>query len=451
MASRTLDAVRPVAKLERLPDAVGPLTVFLVLLIAIPSRLTFAPLGAAGTPATVVGVCFACWYLFTWLNPAAPLARGRQPIRLAAVLFLCTILATYLSASRHAMSTSELNGLDRGPILVVGWLGVVLVAADGIEDLARLKTLVRRIVAGGTALCVFGIIQATTTFNVAQYIVIPGLSQSAASYTLVRGDLTRPSVTTIQPLEFAGVVGVCLPLAIYLARNAEPGLKRRHWLQVAIIGVASVMTTSRTSILDLIAIGIVLLPAWTKAERRRAYISIVLAGVGLFLTVHGLLGTIKGLFTSAGSDSSTQSRTDAFSSAGQFISQNPWFGRGFGTFNPATYFFTDDQYLNSLIEIGIVGMLVLFALFVTGWCAARSARRASANADVRDLAQCLAAAVAAAAVSFGTFDALAFPMMAGTDIPAYWLCRRGVAPFSHSRRDRGSASATRTRVEAARH
>jgi O-antigen ligase len=413
MVSRAIVSAHKVASRVRELDATALLTFFLVLLMAVPSRLVFTPLGAAGTPATLVGVALLGWYLFTWLNPAAELARGRQPMRLAALLFLCTILVTYISASRHEMPTSELNGLDRGLILVAGWLGVLLVAADGIASMERLKTLVRRIVLGATILSVFGVVQAFTAINVSKYIIIPGLSDSATfQNTLTRGDLVRPSATTINPLEFAVVVGMCLPLAIYLARNDAPGLRRRRWLQVALIGAAQVMTSSRTSILALIAAGVAILPTWTRRERRVAYGVIAFSGIVLFLTVHGLLGTIKNLFLSLSSDSSAQSRTSAWSSAGPFISQHPWFGRGFSTFFPQTYFFTDDQYLGTLIETGVVGLLVLIGLLATGWFTARSTRRASTDGQVRDLAQCLGASVAVATVSFATFDALSFPMAA---------------------------------------
>lgn len=396
-------------------DAVAPLTLFLILVMLIPSKLIFEPLGAAGTPATLLGVVLFIWYLLTWLNPSARLARGRQPIRFAALMFLCTILVTYLSASRHLMPTDELNGLDRGPILVVGWLGVLLVAADGIESMDRVKTLLRRIVTGGTLLSVFGILQAFSGFDISNYVVIPGLTVNTTyQETLVRGSLIRPQVTTINPLEFAGVVSICLPLAIYLARNDKPGLRASRWLQVAIIAVAQVMTSSRTSIVALIAVGVVLLPTWTAGQRRRAYGAVLVSAFGLFLVVHGLLGTIKGLFLGVvSSDASTASRTSAWSSAVPFIEQHPWFGRGFATFFPATYFFTDDQYLSSLIEIGVVGVLVLIGLLLTGWFTARSARRHSANEDIRDLAQCMAASVAVAILTFGTFDVLSFPMMAG--------------------------------------
>ncbi len=132
------------------------------------------------------------------------------------------------------------------------------------------------------------------------------------------------------------------------------------------------------------------------------------------VSVHGLLGTFVGLFSNQGAaQASTQSRTNAFSSAGPFIAQHPWFGRGFGTFLPQTYFFTDDQYLNSIIVTGVIGLLALLALFVTGWIIARSARRLAIDPEARDLAQCLAASIAVAAVSFATYDALSFTISAG--------------------------------------
>ena len=51
----------------------------------------------------------------------------------------CSVLASYVSASRSAMSASQVNAADRGLILLAGWLGVLLVAADGIADEDRLR------------------------------------------------------------------------------------------------------------------------------------------------------------------------------------------------------------------------------------------------------------------------------------------------------------------------
>jgi O-antigen ligase len=395
-------------------DTVTLLTFYVVLLMAIPSNLIFAPLGGGGTPATLLGIVFLGWYLLNWLNPNYALARSRQPIRLAGVLFFCAIMLAYTSATRHAMPTLELNAADRGVIVSSGWLGILLLTADGIDSMDRLKTLLRRVVIGVTAMATIGITQFFTGLNLAKYIVIPGLSSTGQYTDLQKFEgLPRPAATAVQPLEFAAVLAMAVPLAIHQARHAPPGLRWRRWLQVALISVALLMTVSRTAMLGIFVVLVVLLPTWPSWERGRAYLTLIVSSVVLRALVPGLLGTIRNLFFVIGSDSDTVSRETGLSAAGGFIVQHPWFGRGFETFLPQTYRFLDDQYLGSLIETGILGFFVLLGLFATGWSLARRVRRMSVGNAERDLAQSLAASVAVAGVTFATFDALGFPMATG--------------------------------------
>jgi O-antigen ligase len=413
MISQAPDVLVPDTSRSRRWDAVTLLTFFLFFLMAIPSRLVFAPLGGAGSPSTIVGLVFFALYMLNWLHPASPIDRGRQPMRRAAVLLFCAIFATYTSATQHALNVTERNGVDRGLVQIIAWLGLLLLAADGIDSIDRLKTLFRRLVFGATAMAVLGIVQFFAGLNAAQYIVIPGLS-SLAPYTDIqeREAFHRPSATAIHPIEFGFVLAVILPLAIHQARYAPPGLRLRRWTQVGLIAITLPMTVSRSAILGLAVVMIVILPVWPRRDRWMAYIVTILGTGVLFVGVHQLLGTIRNLFLSVGSDSSTTSRTMAFVHSGPLIAAHPWLGQGFGSFLPLVYFYTDDQYLNSLIEIGIVGLLALLVLFGTGWVLARSARRATADGEIRHLAQCLAASVAVMAVTYATFDALYFPMAA---------------------------------------
>lgn len=399
---------------NRKADAVTLLTVYIFLLMAIPSRLIFAPLGGAGAPSTVVGATFLVWYLLNWLHTSSAMGSGRQPMRYSAVLLFCAVLASYVSATQHALSLLELNGADRGIIRACGWLGVLLLTADGVDNMERLHTLLRRIVFGGTAMALLGITQFFTGLNAAQYIVIPGL-RIAQAYTDIsaRSSFNRPSATAIHPIEFGFVLAMALPIAIHQARYALPGRRLRCWLQVSVIAAAMPMTVSRSAVLGLIVCLIIILPTWPARDRRVAYVVLVAAVFVLRAVIPGLIGTLRNLFLEVGSDSSTLSRTAAFGHAAPLISGHPWFGQGLGTFIPTTLFYTDDQYLNTLIEIGVVGLLALLGVFVTGWLLARGARRATADPEGRDLAQCLAASAAVALVVYATFDALYFPMATG--------------------------------------
>jgi polysaccharide biosynthesis protein PslJ len=418
----------------RRPDATALLSLYLFLLAAIPSSLVFAPLGAAGGPATLLAVAFMIMYLLMRLHPAFNIDRGRQPVRVAGLFFLCSIVAAYASANLFYLPKTEESGADRGFISAVGWLAVLLVAVDGIDRLDRLKILLNRVSTAATGLALIGIAQFFTGVNYTKYIVIPGLTAvQAPTDLIVRGGFNRAVATTAQPLEFAAVMVITFPLALHQARFAPAEARSAKWLKVLVIGAAIPMTVSRTALVGLLVAAVVLLPTWPRRHRRYAYAILLAVIAALFVGVPKLLSTFGTLLGQifAGS-SSTDSRTSAIGQSLPYIAQHPWFGRGFGTFQPQVYFFTDDQYLNSLITVGAVGLCCLMALFVTGWLLARSLRRRSADAEVRDLAQGLAAAVAVAAVCFGTFDVLSFASAAGLTFliigctgAAWRLCREG--------------------------
>lgn len=399
---------------HRKVDTVAVLTFYVVLLMGIPARLVFSPLGAVGQPATVLGVCFLGWYLLAWLHPASTLDRGRQPIRLFAVLWFCAIIAAYVSATRHTMPVLELNSADRGVIEACALLGIALLTADGIDSMDRLRTLVRRIVLGATAMAALGMAQFFTGLDAAKYIIIPGLTANEPYTDLIgRDSFNRPSATALHPIEFGLVLSLCLPLAIHQARYAPPRLRTRRWLQVALIAATLPMTVSRSAILGLVVVGIVILPTWPKRDRRLAYFVVISSALVMQAAIPGLLATLRHLFLGAANDASAQERAGAFSLAEPLISQHPWFGMGFETLLPQNYFFTDDQYLSILIETGVVGLLALLALFSAGWFLSQSVRRMTHDDELRHLAQCLAASVAVVVVAYASLDALGYPMASG--------------------------------------
>jgi polysaccharide biosynthesis protein PslJ len=417
--------------------AVPLLTIYVILLTFIPSALVLAPLGGAGSPATLLAFALLGWYVLLWVHPRFALYRGHQPTRLAAAIFTCVFVAAYVSANRHTLDTTAQNGSDRDMICLAGWMAVLLLASDGIEGWDQLRTLLRRVVACVSAIAALGIAQFVTGFNLATYVVIPGLSRQVAFEDLgTRDGLNRPSATTAQPLELAAVLALALPLALHQARYAAPGERFRRWLQVALIGVALPLTISRSAVLGLTVIVLMLVPTWPKRERWRA-IPVALGGAAaVWVAVPSLVPLLYQLFATTGAESSSTSRLDAYSSAGPFITAHPWLGEGFGTFLPQTYFFVDDQYLTSLIETGMLGLLVLLTLFGLGCYLARSARRSCPDEKTRDLLQCLAVSVVTVALSFFTFDALGFATFSGMTflllgcIAAAWRLIRTGAPIA---------------------
>jgi polysaccharide biosynthesis protein PslJ len=402
------------AGLLRKTGVVPLLTVYIYLLMFIPSALVLAPLGGAGNPATIFAAGLVFWYLLLWLHPGYALDRERQPIRGAAALFAGAILVSYVLAASRALPGAERNGADRGLILLAGWLGVLLLAADGIGTWERLQTVLRRVVIGGTIVAGIGITQFATGLNFSSYVTLPGfITKVPVVDLMIRGGLNRPSATTAQPLELAAVLMLCLPLALHQARFADRGTRVRRWCQAGVIGVAVPLTVSRAAVLGIVAMALILLPTWPKRHRRTAYLFLAGAVGLLWVVLPSLLSLLWQLFSQIGTESSSASRISAYSAAAPFIAQHPWFGQGFQTFFPQVYFFVDNQYLTSLIETGVAGLCALLVLFGAGWVLARRGRRATTGAGTRDLLQSLAAAVAAAAISFSTFDALSFEIASG--------------------------------------
>ncbi|MFF4852287.1 O-antigen ligase family protein [Streptomyces sp. NPDC001194] len=402
----------------RTPDATALLSGYLGLAFFIPSNLTLPGMGGVGTPANVFALLCLFWYLATWLTGRIRPAPGTRLPRVAMWLLAVSVLASYLADAARGSTHKEVLGADRGLIGLLVWVSIVVLVSAGIQDRARLDVLLRRAVVMGSVVAAIGYYDFFTATNIAEHISIPGLQSSVAQITtLDRGAFTRPRSTTAQPLEFGGMLALMLPFAVQQAFDPVRGhLSRwRRWGPVALMGGALPLTVSRTSIIGALIVVLVMVPRW-KPQRRWTAIGLLVGSVACFkVAVPGLIGTITTLFSSflSNSDSSTQARTVKYSAIVPYLEEHPLFGRGLGTFTPDLYFFTDNQYMLTLAEMGMLGLLALLALFLTGIHQGGAIRRLAADESERELGQAFFASALVALVSSATFDALSFPMFAG--------------------------------------
>ncbi|MEV0181901.1 O-antigen ligase family protein [Streptomyces sp. NPDC050625] len=404
--------------LSRRVDAIAILTVYLVLAFFIPSNLALPALGGVGTPANVFALLGLLWYLATWLGGRILPAPGTRLVRVALCLLGAAVLAAYMSDAMRESSHQEVLGADRGLIGFLVWVSLVVLTSAGIQERGRLDVLMRRVVIMASVVAAIGFYDFFAATNIADSIHIPGLQTSVAQVSVMdRGAFTRPRATTAQPLEFAGMLAILLPFAIQQA--FDPVRRHLHvarrWGPVALMAGALPLSVSRTSIIGLLLVALVMVPRW-KPARRWAAIGVMTASVAVFkVLVPGLIGTITGLFASflSNSDSSTQARTVKYSAIVPYLKEHPLFGRGFGTFTPDLYFFTDNQYMLALAEMGLLGLVALLALFITGIHQGGAVRRLARTEADRELGQAFFASALVALVSSATFDSLSFPMFAG--------------------------------------
>lgn len=388
------------------------LTTYLLSLMLIPANLTIPALGSAGAPALVIGMACLIYWLGTLLSRFASVPGAPQSIRRAMMVFTIVVLVSYVTAMVRPIEGVEVTSADRGLLLISSWLGVVLLASDGLIGPGRVEAVLRRLVAAGGIVATVGIAQFVTGLALVDTIQIPGLSpNNIVTSFFDRGGFTRTSGTSTHPIEFGVLLAMLLPIALHFALTDTNRSRLLRWLPVVAMAVAVPTTISRSSIIAVSVALLIVIPTWSVLQRRISYGVIATGLVAIYVTVPGMLGALTQLFTGISGDGSARSRTDSYALAFDFIERSPLFGRGFSTFLPQ-YRILDNQYLGLLIEVGIVGILALLALFFAAFSSAIWVRRRTTDATTRSLAQALIAMVAAGILSFATFDAFGFPQVA---------------------------------------
>ncbi|MET0931816.1 MAG: O-antigen ligase family protein [Aeromicrobium sp.] len=380
--------------------------------------------------------CLAWWVWDRGRRPHSD-GDGFQPVRWAFILMAFAFLASFVAAMVRPIDSAEFSSAQLGMVLVAGWGGVLLVAHDGIPSTERLHVLLRRVVAAGGAMATLGIAQFVTGDPLVDGISIPGLTSNHNQFAITqREGFTRPPGMATHPIEYGAVITMILPLALALAFSDTGRSTLRRWFPVLVLVIAVPLAISRSALLSAVVGCVLIAVSWPSATRRLAAVAATVLAGCIYVLVPGMLGSLLGLFTNIGGDSSALSRTGSYPIAFDFIEKSPLFGRGFATFLPS-YRILDNQFLGLLIEVGIVGVASVIGLILTAFICVLRARRHLQDELSRQAAQGLAAAVAAGTASFAVFDGLSFPISAGLFFLMVGLTGAAVR---HGRRDAAAAA-----------
>ncbi|MBB5642774.1 O-antigen ligase family protein [Cryobacterium roopkundense] len=412
----------PSPRTTSFPDATTFLTVYVVLLLAIPSNRSLADLGNAGALSVIWGLGAGVLWVIAWVQRSRPEPPQLRPVRVAVLVFSVAAMASYIAAMTRALPPDEVSVADTGLIRLLAWFGILFIAHDGITTLDRLLTLLRRLVVAAGCLGALGIAQFATKLSFVDLLPLPGLSITEGYASVeTRGGLVRAAGTATHPLEYSLVLAAILPIALTLALRERHRSFLARWLPVALILIGLLLSGSRSAVVGILAGALVLLPTWSRLIR----VSLALAGAALlgviYLASPLAITNLRYMFLAVFDDPSAASRTSSLDLFSQLFLLNPVFGRGFGTFLPQ-YRILDNQYLLLLLEIGVVGLAAFVFLAVTAAvCAVRSGLRQS-NPALHDMGFALAGSVASAGVLLALFDALSFPQSAGLLFLLFGLC-----------------------------
>jgi polysaccharide biosynthesis protein PslJ len=389
------------------------LQLYAVLLVLIPPTLIIKPLGAVGTPATVVGLAALVHWTVAVVTPGEGLARTVVPVRVVVGLLGATVLLRYAVLHVFYLPVDELMASDRIVLAIFSWAGVALLTAEGLQDRAELNRVLWTFVVAVGIMGVVGFLQFRAGIDLTTLPKrIPGLHENADLITIQdRAGFRRPSGTATHPIEFGCVIAMALPLALHAARFNIIRSGARRWLPMAMIAIGIPVSVSRSAILGATVAGIVIFLGLDPRARPKALVSIAGFLALIYATTPGLLGTLRGFFLSTGSDS----RINDYGPALAHIRQAPWFGHGPGSFiaDSEKNNVLDNQYLLTLIEIGVIGLVVVLVYLLASAFLGRGARHRSNDPATRDLGQAFAAASVAGAVTAYTFDAFSFRMFSG--------------------------------------
>ncbi len=394
------------------PDAVTILTIYLVLLLAIPASMVLSAMGQIGGPSTLLAVVCFLWWAWHRVHRNDHWDASAQPVRNAALLFLLAVAVCYVHSAGLALPGDERSSADGGLVRMVGAVGLVCVFAEGVDDRDRLWTFARRWVLGIGVMSALALVQIATGQLWVDRLSIPGLTPAEGLGLIQRGLITRPSGTATHPIEFSAMLAMTMPL-VFAVAGRETRRPRLLKLIALCVPVVILLTGSRTALVCGAIAFLVMMTSWSRQARLVAGGLTALTLPVMFVAKPGLLGGLGALFSGASSDPSVTSRTNSYSIAAFYWEHHPWLGRGVGTLLPRYWIF-DNMYLNLLVGGGLVVVAaLLWLLLVAARSAVRASRRFTAPAD-KQLATAGLAGVLAGGLSLAFFDSLAFPQATGT-------------------------------------
>ena len=352
-----------------------------------------------------------------------------KPLILLGSVGVLSIVSNLRVILNDGLQTQALKSLS----YFLGFLVVYVLVLSTVETVGAVESIVRVLVAGGVIVAVAAVYESRTHYNVFQHLHtwIPFLHPTHIVGTgRIREGRLRVTASAQHPIALGAALVMAVPLALYLVSRART---RRQavvgWGAAAVLLAGAVATVSRTAVLMALAMLAAGLFLRRGAITRRWPLLLAVVVAVHFATPGAVSHLYRAFFPKQGLSVSLQARSGSVGSGRladlapglRSWQQVPFFGHGLGTgvgpdtvgagaiVDPQTGapIIFDDQYLNSLVSIGALGLLgVVWFVWGSATVLLRAARRwTNREGD-------LMAACAVSIVGFGagmlTFDAFSF-------------------------------------------
>jgi polysaccharide biosynthesis protein PslJ len=398
---------------ERTPWVLG----FLCLLIPIlPSYVVPAgPLKSNGSPALLIALMlFGLAVLgFVLIRRATPMRTVQPGLAIIVVYFLLQLLV-YGVGTMHTGTPIVEASKTRALINLVANVGVALYLLLRIRTTRQRNFLLGCLATGLAFTCLAGLLQGWTQIDLRFFFQPPGFVVNTEDFEFsIRSGVKRVAGTSLHPIEFSILAAVTVPLAIYFCRNAKNRSVR--FAAVLLCGLALVSMPGAVSRTGVIALAVALFVYMWNFTVRQIAAAVAVGStliIGYFVYAAGVALALWDSITGAREDDSIQARVADYTEVSQTFRAHPLFGLGLGASPPSEYGLLDNEWLQAIVQGGVVGVTAMMLLVVGGMFGFNAALRRAKTPGERDQAYMLGSIFFAIMVCSFFFDLLSFQQAA---------------------------------------
>ena len=392
--------------------------VAMVFLVPIDSTELKVNIGVDSHPDRLaVVILVLAWVWFGGDQRAFMRTRRSKLFVSAACVFLALTVASLLFDAPRIINLGDFQLAEKrfallGSFLILGWFTLTALRWEDLRGFTGYLIGLAVVTSLGM------LIERHTGYNVffewGRTILGP-IAKVAKAETNINPTYEEGRVTVVGPtlhgLAATAMLMMALPFA--LVRFLDAGTRRSRWLNAAAVAlmIAGATATDRKTAL-LVPVALVLYIACYRPRQmlRWAPLGIVVLVLLVHLASPGALGTLLNTNEAANSTSTTHREGD-FTDIRPDVLAHPVLGRGFGTLNPdqpSQFRINDDEYLDEVWEVGVVGLIAFLWMIIAPIALARSAIR-TRGPTVSSLALAASGGCVAFLVVCALFDALSFP------------------------------------------
>jgi hypothetical protein len=371
----------------------------------------------------LVALVLAGWLSALLVDPRVRLRKSGLEGPL--LVFVAAAVASDLANWSRVTSLGVETNVTKSLTFLLSFVLVVYLVVSVVRSAVDLDFVLRALVGFGAVLAACAIFESASGYNVFDHLsgAFSFLRSAPLPYTLQsalansRGGRLRVYASSQSPIALSALFVIVIPMAVYLACTQRR--KLAWWTATAVLGLGAISTISRTGVLMLAVVGAVFL--WLRPQdTRKLWPLLVPALLAVHIALPGSIGALTTAFLPSGGIVAQQESGAGTHGSGRLAdvgpslkewSRSPILGEGYGTRvvdGPTpNASILDDQWLGTLLETGLVG--VLSWTWLLSVVLRRLVRRARADRSNHALLCVgLTASVTAYAVGMLTYDAFAF-------------------------------------------